>query len=67
MSELFVPKGYQVFDKATGNLVATATRDIYQGDVLTAEQWILPDGTHPKPGDRFPAAMEDLRLNGPNH
>jgi len=56
-------KGYEIRDD-DGRLVATLAIDVYFDEPIRANQFILPDGSHPNHGERLPPAVERFMVNG---
>lgn len=56
---LFAKAGTEIRDE-NGALVATIIRDVYIGDPIGSADLVLPDGSHPIPGDLMPKAVVDF-------
>lgn len=50
---LFAKAG-PVYAKDDGRLICTLTRDVMQAEAAMPEQFILPDGSHPKADEVLP-------------
>lgn len=56
MAALFASAGTQIRDDE-GNLVATLTRDVFAHEIVSPEQFRLPDGSTPSKDAIMPRAV----------